>query len=54
MTAYIVTCPECGAESETEWSDELPPGGISPVECKCGYWIVSESEGDPKIPEVER
>jgi len=45
---YRVTCPECGAESVTEWTDVLPPGGVSPVPCSaCGYMILSESEGDP-------
>jgi endogenous inhibitor of DNA gyrase (YacG/DUF329 family) len=45
---YRVTCPECGAESTAEWTDDLPPGGVSPVECPaCGYVILSESEGDP-------
>jgi len=45
---YRVTCPECGAESETEWTDVLPPGGVSPVPCSaCGYMILSESEGNP-------
>jgi hypothetical protein len=45
---YRVTCPECGAESMTEWTDVLPPGGVSPVACSaCGYMILSESEGDP-------
>ncbi|KKN58414.1 hypothetical protein LCGC14_0552270 [marine sediment metagenome] len=30
------------------WTDELPPGGVEPVECvRCGYMILSESEGDP-------
>jgi len=45
---YRVTCPECGAQSVTEWTDVLPPGGVSPVPCSaCGYMILSESEGDP-------
>ena len=47
-TKYRVTCPECGGESITEWTDDLPPGGVSPVECAvCGYMILSESEGNP-------
>ena len=47
---YRVTCPECGAESRTEWTDVLPPGGVSPVRCSaCGYMILSESEGDPVL-----
>ena len=47
---YRVTCPECGAESMTEWTDILPPGGVSPVECSaCGYMILSESVGDPVL-----
>ena len=52
-TKYRVTCPECGAESVTEWTDVLPPGGVSPVLCSaCGYMILSESEGDPvRIPD---
>jgi hypothetical protein len=45
---YRVTCPECGTESITEWTDVLPPGGVSPVACSgCGYMILSESEGNP-------
>ena len=45
---YRVTCPECGAESVTEWTDVLPPGGVSPVAClACGFMILSESEGNP-------
>jgi cob(I)alamin adenosyltransferase len=48
MPRYRVTCPECGAASITEWTDILPPGGVSPVRCSaCGYMILSESEGDP-------
>ena len=47
---YRVTCPECGAETMTEWTDILPPGGVSPVPCSaCGYMILSESEGDPVL-----
>jgi hypothetical protein len=47
---YRVTCPECGAESVTEWTDVLPPGGVSPVECSaCGFMILSESEGNPVL-----
>jgi hypothetical protein len=47
---YRVTCPECGAESVTEWTDVLPPGGVSPVACSaCGYMILSESEGNPVL-----
>ncbi len=49
-TKYRVTCPECGAESVTEWTDVLPPGGVSPVVCSaCGYMILSESEGNPVL-----
>lgn len=48
-TKYIVTCPKCGRKVETEWSDELPPGGVMPVECPCGYWILSETEGNPEV-----
>ena len=45
---YMVTCPECGAQTVTEWTDALPPGGVSPVACSaCGHMILSESEGDP-------
>jgi hypothetical protein len=47
---YRVTCPECGAETTAEWTDDLPPGGVSPVGCPaCGYMILSESEGDPVL-----
>ena len=46
-TIYQVTCPSCNAKVETYW-DDYPPGGVTPVECKCGYIILSESEGDPK------
>jgi len=49
-TKYRVTCPECGATNITEWTDILPPGGVSPVECSaCGYMILSESEGNPVL-----
>lgn len=44
---YEVTCPECGRKSITRWSYELPLGGIVPVECECGHWILPESEGNP-------
>ena len=47
-TRYRVTCPKCGGTSITEWTDILPPGGVSPVQCAaCGYMILSESEGNP-------
>jgi hypothetical protein len=47
-TKYRVTRPECGSTSITEWTDILPPGGVSPVQCSaCGYMILSESEGNP-------
>lgn len=44
---YEVTCPKCGRMMVTEWSDELAPGGIDPIECECGFLILSESEGNP-------
>ncbi len=47
-TRYRVGCPKCANINESRWTDELPPGGVEPVECvKCGYMILSESEGDP-------
>ena len=49
---YMVLCPKCGNLVLTEWMDMLPPGGVSPVECPCGYMILSESEGEPKQVEV--
>jgi len=51
MPTYIVTCPECGRKNKTRWiwADELPPGGVAPVECDCGYMILSESEGNPRL-----
>ena len=45
---YTVTCPECGRKHKTQWVDDPPPGGIAPVECECGYIILSESEGNPE------
>jgi len=53
---YEVGCPKCSHINESRWTDVLPPGGVEPVECaKCGYMILSESEGDPcrlKAPAV--
>jgi len=46
-TRYLVTCPKCERRVETYW-DDYPPGGVAPVECPCGYLILSESEGDPE------
>ena len=53
MKKYHVTCPECGRKTITEWSNELAPGGIDPVECECGFWILSESDGNPVEVETE-
>lgn len=50
---YQVTCPRCGWMSFTYW-DSYPPGGVAPVECECGYVILSESEGDPVEYPVKR
>jgi hypothetical protein len=51
---FIITCPRCGAKDKAEWDNNLPPGGVSPVQCKCGYIILSESEGNPakRVKEV--
>ena len=51
-TEYVVICPECKAKAFTYW-DNYPPGGVAPVECKCGYIILSESEGNPERIEPE-
>jgi hypothetical protein len=45
--SYHVTCPRCEEEHVTEWIHWLPPGGVEPVLCCCGYMILSESEGNP-------
>jgi hypothetical protein len=46
-TEYLVTCPRCGRHTVADWLS-IPPGGVSPCLCRCGYAILSESEGEPE------
>lgn len=49
---YMVLCPECGNLVLARWVDYEGVGGIEPVECPCGYMILTESEAEYKPVEV--